>query len=145
MKEDIRKQRTHEQQRRCAGIFDADHAGLVRSQKIARHDLQSSSRRAVVAAGIEGDDEGGVPLLVHAEHEVLSDRRFRERNPLFSNAAQDDARIAASVDMLQIGDACRQLNVAVHRGVEQRLLGVEVAQNGGGGDPQLSSDIGERS
>src|SRR6476646_9132615 len=52
MKEDVRQQRSHEQERRGAGIFDADHARLMRSPKIPGHNLQAAARRAVVAAGI---------------------------------------------------------------------------------------------
>lgn len=141
MKEDVREQRSHEQERRGAGIADADHARLMRPPKISRHNLQPSARRTVVVAGIEGNEQRRIRLLVHAQHEVLSDRRLRERNPLFGHASQDHSRIGGGVDVLKVGDAGGQLDVAVHRCVEQRLLGVEMPQDGGGGDLQLCSDI----
>lgn len=126
VKEDVREKRSHEQEGGGARVFDADHARLVRPPKISRHNLQPPPRGAVVAAGIEGNEQRRIRLLVHAQHEVLADRRFRKGNPLFGDAAQDDPRIAGGIDVLQIGDAGRQLHVAVHRGVEQRLLGIEV-------------------
>ena len=144
MKKDVRKQRPHEQQRSGTGIFDADHARLVRSPKISRHNLQASARRTVVAARVERNEQRGVRLLVHAEHEMLTDRRFRERDPLFGDAAQDDARVRGGVDVLKVCDAGGQLNVAVHRGVEQGLFGVEVAKDGGSGDLQLRGDVCQR-
>lgn len=143
VKEDVREQRSHEQQRRRAGICDADHSRLMRPPKIAGDDLQTSPRRAVVVAGVERNDERGIRLLVHAQHEVLPDRRFREGNPFFGDAPQNHARIRGSVHVLQIGDACGQLNVAVHRCVEQRLFGIEVPEDGGGGDSHLRRDVGE--
>ena len=141
MKEDVREKRSHEQEGGGARVFDADHARLVRPPKISRHNLQSPPGGAVVAAGIEGNEQRRIRLLVHAQHEVLADRRFRKGNPLFGDAAQDDPRIAGGIDVLQIGDAGRQLHVAVHRGVEQRLLGVEVPEHGGCCDLQLRGDI----
>ena len=144
MKEDVRQQRPHEEKRGGAGIFDSDDAGFMCSTEVTGDNLQPASRRAVIVAGVERDDERRVRLLVHAEHEVLADRRAGEGHPFFRNTSKDDARIRCGIDMLEVGDAGRQLDVAVHRGVEEGLLRVEVAQDGGGGDVKPGGDIGER-
>lgn len=144
MEEDVRKQRPHEQKRRRAWILDADDAGLPGPPKVSRHDLQSPARGAVDAARVERHEERGVGLFVHAQHEVLPDRRPGERHPLLGDTAQDDPRIGRGVHVLQVGDAGRKLDVAVHGRVEQRLLGVEVAEDGRRGDVQLRGDVGER-
>ena len=144
MKEDVRQQRSHEEKRCRAGILDADYARFMRAAKVTGDDLQSSSGRTVVVARIEWNDERRVRLLVHAEHEMLADRRLRERHPLLGDTTKDNAWIGRGIDVLKIADARGQSNVAVHRCVEEGLLGVEMAQNGRRRHPQLGGDIGER-
>ena len=143
MKEDVRQQRSHEKKRSRARIFDADDAGLVRAPEVTGHDLQSAARRTVIASRIKRDDERRVLLFVHAEHEVLPERRLCERHPLLGHAPEDDARIGCGVDVLQVEDARGEPNVAVHRCIEKRLLRIEVAQHRSRGDPKFGCDIGE--
>jgi hypothetical protein len=116
----------------------------MRSTEVAGNDLQPASRRTVIVARVERDDERRIGPLVHAQHEVLNDRRAGERHPFFRDTSQDNARIGSGVDMVEVGDARGQLNVAVHRKIEQGLLGIEMTQNRRGRDVQLSRDIGER-
>lgn len=144
VEENVRQERAHEE--KCGGprILDADDAGFMSSIEVAGNDHQPASRRAVIVARIERDDERRVRLLVHAEHEVLADGCPGERHPFFRDAPEDDAWIRRGVDVLEVGDARGQLNVAVHRRVEEGLLGIETAQDGGGGHMELSRDIRER-
>src|SRR5450432_2261875 len=78
MKKDVRQKRSHEEKSRCARILDADDTRFVRATEIAGDDLQTAPRRTVVVAWIERDHESRIRLFVHAEHEVLADRRLRE-------------------------------------------------------------------
>jgi hypothetical protein len=143
MKEDVRQERAHEEKCGRARVLDSDDAGFMSATEVTGHDLQPAARRAVIVARVERDDERGVCLLVHAEHEVLSDRRPGERHPLFRDTPEDDARIRRGIDMLKIVDARGQLEVAVHRGIEEGLFGVEVAQDGRRRHAQICSDIRE--
>jgi hypothetical protein len=144
MKEDVRQERSHEEKRGGARVLDADDAGGMGSTEVTRHDLQPAARWTVIVARIERHDERRVRLLVHAEHEVLGDRRPGERHPLFRHPAKDDTGIRRGIDILKVSDARGQLKVAVHRGVEEGLFGVEMAQDGRSSHAQLSGDIRQR-
>jgi hypothetical protein len=145
MKKDVRQKRSHEEKCGRARILDADDTRFVRATEIAGDDLQTAARRTVVVPRIERDDERWVGPLVHAEHEVLDDRRAGERHPLFRDTPEDDARIRRSIDVLKVADAGGQLKVAVHRGIEERLLGVKVTKDRRRRHAELGGDIGERS
>ena len=93
MKEDVRQKRSHEEKSRSARVLDADDAGFMSSTEVAGHDLQAASRRTVIVAGVERDDERQIGLLVHAQHEVLHDRRAGKRHPFFRDTSADDARM----------------------------------------------------
>lgn len=144
MKEDVREQRAHEEERRGARLFDPDHARLRGTAEVVGDDLETSTRRTVIVARVERHDEGGIRPLVHAEHEVLHDRRTGERHPLGGDAAQYDAGIGTGIDRFEFEDARRQLNGAAHGRVEQGLLRREVPQHRCRGDVQTGGDVGER-
>ena len=114
------------------------------STEVAGDDLQPASRRTVIVARVEWDDERRIGLLVHAHHEVLNDRRAGERHPFFRDTSKDGARIRRGVDMLEVRDARGQLNIAVHGSIEQGLLGLEMAQDRSGRHMKLRRDVVER-
>jgi len=116
----------------------------MRAAEVTGDDLQSAAWRTVIASRIKRDDERRVLLLVHAEHEVLPERGLCERHPLLGHAPEDDAWIGCGVDLLQIEDACGQLNVAVHRCIEKGLFRVEVPEHRRRCDTHLGGDIGKR-
>lgn len=144
MKEDVRNERSHEQERGRAWIGDADRARFARAPEVARHDREAAARRAVFAARIERNDQRGIAALVHGEDEVLHDGRSGERHPLFGDAPEDDARIRRGIDVLELENAVRQLDAAAHGRFEQRLFRIEMTKDGGRSDAELACDIGER-
>jgi hypothetical protein len=144
MKEDVRQKRSHEEKCGRARVLDSDDAGFMSATEVTGHDLQPAARWAVIVARVERDDERGVRLLVHAEHEVLADRRLRKRHPLLRHPAQDDAGVDRGVDVLEVADAGGELNVAVHRSVEQGLFRFEMAEDGSRGHVELRRDVGKR-
>ena len=143
MNEDVRQERPHEEQRRRTRILDSNDTGLTGAPEIARHDLQPAPGRTVLGPRIERHDQRRIRALVHAEHEMLHDRRPRERHPLLGHSAQNHPRVRRSVDALQIEDALRQLHVRVHGRFEERLLGVEVPEDRRGSDAKLAGDVGQ--
>lgn len=144
MNEDVRQQRAHEEERRRTRISDLNDTGFFRAPEIARHDFETTPRRTVFSARIERNDERRIRACVHTDHEMLDDRRARERHPLFRDAPKDDTRVRRGIDGLQVDDALRQRDVRVHRRFEQRLLGVEVPQDRRRGDPKLAGDVRQR-
>jgi hypothetical protein len=141
MNEDVRQQRSHEEERRGARVFDLDDAGFLGAAEVARDDLQATLRRTVFGARIKRHDQRRVRLLVHGDDEVRHDHRSRERHPLLGHAAKHDPRIGRGVDGLQVDNALRQRHIGVHRRFEKGLLGVEVPQDRRGGDTELPGDI----
>ena len=142
--EDVGQQRPHEQERRGAGIVDADHSGLTRAVEVAGDELQAAFRRTVFLARIERHDERGVRLLMHRDDEVLHDRRAREREPFLRDASQHDTRVCGRIHIRKVDEARGQLNARTHGRVEESLLGVEVPQHGRRSDLQLPGDVRER-
>jgi len=137
-------ERSHEEQ--CVGsrVAGPDHAGIDRSAEVIGHDRDAPSRRAVVGAGIKGNDERPRPL-VHVDGDVLRDDFLDERYEAFGDASQHHARIAGRIDMLQLeNDVGRGGDARAHRGPEKVLLGPRMPQNRGRSDAKLARDVGER-
>ena len=144
VKEDIGLQRAHEKERGGARFFHVQHAGLGGAAEVVGDDAETASRRRVVVADVEGEDDRGLRPPVHVDGEVLGDCAGDEGDELLRQAAQHDARILGAADSLEADDAGRQLDVPrAHGRGEESLLGGEVAEDGGGGDVELGGDVGE--
>ena len=142
--EDVRDERTNEKKRGRSRIVDVDDPGSLRAFEIPRKDLFAAARRTVLAARIERQHERRIAALMHRDDHVLRHRFARERNPLLGQLAQDDARIGRRVDVVETEDARRQRDASTHRGIEERLLRFEMAEQRGRSDVKLAGDIGER-
>jgi hypothetical protein len=144
VKEDVRLQRSHEEERGGARVLHPDDAGLGGAAEVVGDDGQAAARRRVFAADVEGKDDRRLRAAVHVDGEVLGDGAGDERHELLGQAAEDDARILGAAGGLQPDDARRQLDVArAHGRSEEGLLGRDVAQHRGRRDLQLGRDVGE--
>jgi hypothetical protein len=144
VKEDVRLQRAHEEERGGARFFHVQDAGLGGAAEIVGDDAKAAARRGVVVADVEGEDDRGLRPPVHVDGEVLGDGAGDEGDELLGQAAQHDARVLGAADGLETDDAGRQLDVPrAHGGGEEGLLGGDVAKDGGGGDAELGGDVGE--
>jgi len=75
------------------------------------------------------------------DSDVLRDRLLRERHPSLSDAPENDSRIDGRIIRLQLENALGQRDGRPHGVIEQRLLRLEMPQNGGSGDTQLTGDV----
>ena len=82
---------------------------------------------------------------MHVNRQVLGDGVGDEGDELFGQAAQYHARILGAAGGLEMDDRRRHLDVPrAHGRGEEGLLGVGVAEEGGGSDAELFGDVGER-
>ena len=141
VQKDVRLERPHEEQRRRARVANADDARLGGAAEVALDDVQAAAGRTVGGLGVERDDERG--LGVHVDRDVQADHFLGEGDELLGDAAQHEARVGARVNLLQVGDDGRQAAAAGHGLEEELLLRLDVAQERGGGDAELSGDVGQ--
>lgn len=145
MEKDVGLQRSHEEQRRGARVFDAQDAGLGGAAEVVGDDAQAAARRRVLGTDVERQHDRRLRAAVHVDGEVLGDGVGDEGNELFGEAAENDARILRAAGDLQLDDGRRKLDVPrAHGRGEESLLRMRVAEEGGGGDAELVSDVGER-
>lgn len=145
MKKDVSLQRSHEEQRRGARIADFQSARDYRPPEVVGDDGEAAAGWAV-AFGIEGKNEcGALCTGVHGHHDVRSDHGLGEGDELLGHAAEDDAGIGVRGSGGQVADAGGRLDhvAAVHGLGEEGVLGIDVAEEGGGGDVQFAGDVGE--
>ena len=83
---------------------------------------------------------------MHGYDDAAGDDALGERDELFRDEAEDDARIGLGRRAHQVADGRRNLDglAAAHRLGEERILGVGVAQQGGGSHAKLAGDVGQR-
>lgn len=138
-------QRSHEQQRRGAGIGGADAARFDGAAEVVRHQHQAAARRAVGIVAVEGDDELRRARL-HVDGHGGADDALGEGDELFGQRTQHQARVLLRrVDAGQRDDERRRRGEAGgHGGGKEGLLRGEVPQDGGGGDAQGLGDVGQR-
>jgi hypothetical protein len=144
MEEDVALQRSHEEQRGRLRIAHAQPARRRGAAEVAGHDGEAAARRAVRL--IEGQYQRSAPRVsVHGHDDATGDDALGEGDELRGNAAEDDARVGLAGRARQIADRRRNLDglAAAHRFGEERVFGVDVAQERGGGDAELAGDIGE--
>jgi hypothetical protein len=145
VKEDVRLQRSHEEERGGARVLHADDAGFGGAAEVVGDDGQAAARRRVVVADVERKDDRRLRAAVHVDGEVLGDGAGDEGDELLGQPAQDDARVLGAAGGLQPDDARWQLDVPrTHGRREEGLLRRNVAEDGGGRDFELGSDVGER-
>jgi hypothetical protein len=144
VQQDVRLQRSHEEERGGARVADAQHAGLGGAAEVVGDDAEAAPGRGVFVADVERQDDRRLGAAVHVDGEVLGDGAGDEGDEFLGQAAQDEARILGAAGGLEANDAGRQLDVPrAHGGGEEGLLGRDVAEHGGGRDLQLAGDIGE--
>jgi len=144
VKEDVRLQRSHEEERGGARFLHVQDAGLGGAAEVVGDDAEAAAGRGVVVADVEGKDDGRLRAAVHVDGEVLGDGLGDERHELLGQTAQDDARILGAAGGLEMDDGGRQLDVPrAHGRGEEVLLRPRVAQDGGGRDVELGGDVGE--
>jgi hypothetical protein len=146
VKEDVRLQRSHEEERGGARVLHADDAGFDGAAEVVGDDGQAAARRRVVVADVEGQDDRRLRAAVHVDGEVLGDGAGDEGDELLGQPTQDNARVLGAARGLQPDDARRQLDVPrAHGRGEEGLFRRDVAEDGGGRDLELGGDVGERS
>jgi len=145
MEEHPALQRSHEQQRGGAGIADAQASGGRGAAEPVGDDGKAAARRAVLL--IEGQYQRSAPgVSVHGHDDAAGDDVLGEGDELLGQAAEDDARVGVARRGGQVGHGRRKLDgrAALHGLGEERVLGVDVAQQRRGGDAELAGDVGER-
>ena len=145
MKEDVRLQRSHEQQRGGARIANVQHAGGLRAPEVLGHDLQTAARGRVGIARIERQHDGRLRARKHVHGEVFGERRLNEGHELLRQTPEHDPRVGRRVHSGQLEDEGRNGDaLGPHRRGEQGLLAREVPQDGRGRDVELGRDVRER-
>lgn len=82
---------------------------------------------------------------MHVYGDVLGDDSFHEWNEPLGNAAEDDSRVDAGINVREVHDEVgRRSDAAAHGETEEFQLRLHVTQDGRRGDAQLRSDIRER-
>ena len=144
MKEDVRLQGTHEQQRGAAGVADAQNAGIRGALKVIADGGQGPARRAALIPWIERQDDRRPGPLVHIESDVFADRPLQERDGLLRQAAQNDPRIRRRICRGQLCDEFRRGDAGrAHRLLEEVLLAFVMPEQRRGSDFQLDGDVGK--
>lgn len=144
MEKDVGLQRSHEQQRRRARVFDANDAGLGGAAEVVGNDAQAAARRRVLGADVERQDDRRLRAAVHVDGEVLGDRVRDERHEFLGQPPQHDARILGTAGGLEMDDGGGHLDVPrAHGRGEKRLLRLRVAQQRRRREAELRGDVGE--
>lgn len=129
--------RSDEESRRRARIFDANDAGFCRAVEVVFDDLDAAPRRAVLVHA--------EVARVHEDGDVLREDVLRERDELLGDAPEHRARIGCrGVDARQLDDERRRLQRQMHGLGEQRVLRRHVAQQRGRRDPETCGDVRQR-
>ena len=82
---------------------------------------------------------------MHVDGDVLGDDLFGKRNETLGDAAKEDSRIAAGVDVRQLEDEIRRCSDApAHGDAEEILLRLDVAQHRGRSHPKLGGNVRQR-
>jgi hypothetical protein len=141
MEEHPSLQRSHEQQRGGAGIADAQTSRGRGAAEVVGHDGKAAARRAVRL--IERQYQRSAPRVsVHGHDDAAGDDVLGKGDELRGEAAEDDARVGVAGGRGQVGDRGRDLD-PLHGLGEELVLGVDVAQERGGGDVELAGDVGQ--
>ncbi len=142
MKEDVSLELAEEEERQRVRVGAADRARFHGPREIAGQEFHRAARRNLLGARVEGNDHGGG---VHLHGDGGADDLAEEGEESSRELGEHDARVGFGIELRQssdeLGDGDRARG---HRGAEERLLGVEVAEDGGGRDVERSGDVGQR-
>ena len=141
MKEDVGLELAEEEERERVRIGAANRAGFHGAREVAGQECHRAARRNLFGARVEGDhDRRGV----HLHGDGGADDLAEEGQEAACELAEHFARIRFRIELRQRGDELRDGDRARgHRGAEQRLLGIEVAQDGRGRDVERFGDVGQ--
>jgi len=146
MKEDVGLELADEEEREGARLDPvadglADDARAHRAGEVVGEDADRAARRNLLVFGIERNDDGG---RVHLHCDRGTDDVAEERDELAREVAEHDARIGRGVEAGHGHDEVGRSDAAVaHRGGEELLLGLEVAEDGRGCDVERARDLRE--
>jgi len=145
MKENVRLQTAHEQQRGATGVADAQNAGVRGALKVIADGGQGPAGRTGLVPRIERQDDRRPGPLMHVESDVFADRPLQKGDGLLCQTAQNDPRIRRRISRGQLSDEFRRGHaVRAHRLLEEALLALVMPEQRRGGDLQLEGDVGER-
>src|SRR4029077_13582917 len=82
MEEDVGLQRSHEEQRRGAGISHPEHAGCGGTLEVVRDGGQRPAWRTRFVARVERENDRRARALMHVHRDVFADRLLQERDGL---------------------------------------------------------------
>ena len=144
MKEDVRLQRAHEQQRGPAWVADAQNADVRSALKVIADGGQGPAGRTALVPRIERQDDRGSGPLVHVDCDVFADRPLQEGDGLLRQTAKNDPRICGRISRGQLSDEFRRGDAGrAHRLLEEVLLALVMPEQRRGSDLQLDGDVGE--
>lgn len=112
MDEHVRLEGAHEDERRGAGIADAQNARRLRSLEVLRDDLQAAAGRRVGIARVERQNDRGLRAGKHVDGEVLRERALDEGHELLGDMTQHHARVGRGIDCGEVEDELRNLDAA---------------------------------
>lgn len=135
MKEDVGLQLAEEEEGQRLRIGAADGAALHGAPEVVGQQADDAARRHVFASWIEWHRER---RGVHLHGDRGADDAGEERDEAPGEVGQGDARIFVRIEAGQLQD------LRGHGGAEERLLGVEVLEDGRGGDVQRLGDVRQR-
>lgn len=145
MDEHVRLELAHEEQRERTRITGTDDAGVHRAAEVVGDDGDRTARRTVVRRGVEGDDQRGLPRRqVHLHRDRGADDAPHERNHLFRESAQHDARILGRIRAGELLEKDRHADLRAHGAGEEILLRRKVPQDRGRRHADALADVRER-
>ena len=144
MKEDVGLQRSHEEERRGAGISHPEHAGRCGALEVVRDGGQRTARRTRLVTRVERKNDRRACALMHVDGDVFADRLLQERDGFLRQPAKNDPRISGRIGGGQLKNELRRRDSGgAHRLGKEGLLAGRVSQQGSRGHAQLSGDVGE--
>ena len=141
MKEDVGLELAEEKERERARFGLTNPAGADGAGEVVGEDADRMARRDLLVLRVERDDQR---RRVHLHGDRGADDAAEERDHAARELGENDARIRGRVEVGQRGDELGRGDAPVaHRGGEELLLGLEVAEDGCRGDVELAGDVGE--
>ena len=142
MEEDVSLELAEEEERQRARLGAADRAGFHGAREVIGEHADHAARRHFLIARIERHDQRGG---VHLHGDRGADDVGEERDQALRELGEHDARVGFRIELRQREHEVRNGDRARgHGGAEERLLGVEVPEDGLGGDVEGFGDVGQR-
>ena len=142
MEEDVSLELAEEEERQRPRLGATDRAGLHGAREVIGEHADHAARRHFLIPRIERHHERGG---VHLHGDRGADDVGEERDQAFRELGERDAGIGLGVELRQCEDEVGNGDGARgHGSAEERLLGVEVPEDGRGGDVEGFGDVGQR-